>query len=275
MKKNQNLASISVAIATYNESQNISRCLDSVHNWVDEIVLVDGSPDNNTTKVAQKYSKVKIIKTNNKPMFHLNKNMAIKACTSDWILQLDADEVVSQDLKNKIKNILSQNISKIAQNGYWINRSNYFLGTFLKKGGQYPDPTIRLYKNGKGILPCKDVHEQAKIEGEIGHIQSDILHFADPSFSRYLLRSNRYTSLEANNLYTSGFKPSFSSWFNYFIIKPFSWFISSYFRHKGFIDGFPGYVFSLFSSLRFPIIYIKAWELSKNKRDINLNQDWD
>ncbi len=273
--KPKTLSTVSVAIATYNESKNIARCLDSVYDWVDEIIIVDGSSDDKTIKATQKYSKIKIIKTDNKPMFHLNKNMAIKACASDWILQLDADEVVSIQLKNEIITILNQNPSDVTYNGFWINRSNYFLGTFLKKGGQYPDPTIRLYKNGKGLLPCKDVHEQAKINGEVGHIQSDLLHYADPSFSRYLLRSNRYTSLEANILHSSGFKPGLLNWLKFFIFKPAHWFLSTYFRHKGFVDGFPGFVFSLFSALRFPIIYIKAWELTKNKRDINLNQDWD
>jgi len=274
--KNENYqATISVAIATYNESANIVRCLDSVHDWVNEIIIVDGSPDDKTIKATKKYFKVKTIKTDNKPMFHINKNMAIKACTSDWILQLDADEVVSLDLKNDINKILKQDPVEITHNGFWVNRSNYFLGSFLKKGGQYPDPTIRLYKNGKGLLPCKDVHEQAEIDGDIGHLQSDLLHYADPSFSRYLLRSNRYTSLEANNMHTSGFKPGFFTWLKYFIFKPTHWFLSTFFRHKGFVDGFPGFVFSLFSALRFPIIYIKAWELTKNERDINLKQDWD
>lgn len=272
--KDKKLSTISIAIATYNEEKNLPRCLDAVKDWVDEIVIADGSSADNTVAIAKKY-KAKVIETTNKPIFHINKNMAIEACTSDWILQLDADEVVSKELKEEIQTILKKDPKDVEENGFWINRSNYFLGSFLKKGGQYPDATNRLYKKGKGKLPCKDVHEQTKIEGKVGQLENDLLHYADPSFSRYLLRSNRYTSLEAKLLIERGFKLSFGSAIEYFLIKPLVWFLSTFFRHKGFVDGFPGFVFSLFSSLRFPIIYIKIWELKKTNRKLNLQSDWD
>ena len=257
MKTDNHQATISVAIATYNESENIVRCLDSIHDWVNEIIIVDGSPDDDTIKATKKYFKVKTIKTDNKPMFHLNKNMAIKACTSDWILQLDADEVVSLDLKNEIEKILKQEPTEISHNGFWVNRSNYFLGAFLKKGGQYPDPTIRFYKNGKGFLPCQDVHEQAEIDGEIGHLQSDLLHYADISFSRYLLRANRYTTLEANNLHTSGFNPGFLLWLKYFIFKPNYWFLATFFAIKALLTVFPDLCFPYFLPSDFPSSILK------------------
>jgi len=272
--KTNNLATISVAIATYNEEKNLPRCLDSVKDWVNEIVIADGSSSDRTVFIAQKY-RAKIIKTTNKAIFHINKNKAIDACTSDWILQLDADEVVSPQLKKEIQAILKNDQNEVKENGFWINRSNYFLGTFLKKGGQYPDATNRLYKNGKGRLPCKDVHEQAIIEGQVGHLKHDLLHYADPSFSRYLLRSNRYTSLEAKLQMEKGFTLSFGNAIEYYFLKPLLWFLSTFFRHKGFVDGFPGFVFSLFSALRFPIIYTKIWELKKAKRNIDLQSDWD
>ena len=168
----------------------------------------------------------------------------------NWILQLDADEVVSPELSNEILETIN---SKQPDDGYWINRSNYFLGKFLKKGGQYPDSTLRLYKRGYGKLPCKDVHEQAVVEGTTGHLKSDLLHYADASFSRYLLRNNRYTDLLSEQTKN----PSFLI---YFFIKPIYWFLKTYIRHRGYVDGFPGFVFSLFSSLRYPILYIKSYE---------------
>lgn len=271
----KNKHTISVAIATYNEEKNIIKCLEAVANWVDEIVIADGASQDKTIELASKYKNVKIIKTTNKPMFHINKNIAIEGCTSDWILQLDADEIVTPELKQEIISILKQDPKSIKENGFWIKRKNYFLGSFLKKGGQYPDPTIRFYKKGKGKLPCVDVHEQAKIEGEVGWLKNDLEHFADTSFSLYLLRHNRYTTLLAKELQEKHTKINFINFINFYLLKPTWWFLMTFFRHKGFYDGFPGFVFSFYSGLRFPITYTKYWELEKTKRQINLAQDWD
>ncbi len=133
----------------------------------------------------------------------------------------------------------------------------------MTKGGVYPDYTIRLYKNGVAKFPCKTVHENVTIDGEVGYLKKDLLHFADPDFSRYLNRWNRYTSLDAEILAKKKNKLSF---FSYFIVKPHVWFFKSYFRHRGFMDGFAGFVFALFSSIRHWVIYIKFWNI-KNKKD--------
>ena len=242
---------LSIAIATYNDAEFIKRCLDSIKTIADEIVVYNASSTDNTLDILKEYKKVKIISGPNNEIFHINKQKAIDTCTKDWILQLDTDEVVSKSLAKEINELLSQ--AEIKDNGYWINRSNYFLGKFLKKGGQYPDSTLRLYKNGDGRLPCKDVHEQAIVNGTVGNLTSDLLHYADSSFSRYMLRNNRYTSIIANQLKNPAF-------FDYFFTKPISWFLLTYIRHKGFQDGFPGFVFSYFSALRFPAAYVKHYE---------------
>ena len=262
---------ISVAIATYNEENNINNCLKSL-NWVDQIIIADGSSTDNTVNIAKKYKNVKIISTDNKPIFHINKNIAIDKCTSDWILQLDADEVVSSQLKDEIiKKINSQP----TDNGFWIPRKNYFLGRFLTKGGQYPDYTIRLYKNGYGRLPAQNVHEQATIDGNVGYFKEALLHYADISFSRYLLRNNRYTTLLAQELKAKKININLFSFLNYYFIKPIFEFLLIYVRHRGYVDGFPGFVFSFYSALRFPIAYTKYYELLQNKINIELKTDWD
>lgn len=273
MKKNK--STISIAIATYNEEKNIARCLKAVQDWVDEIIIVDGQSQDKTVEIASGFKKVKIISSTNKPIFHINKNMAIEACKSDWILQLDADEIVTPELKKEIIAILHKNPDSVKENGFWIPRKNYFLGTFLKKGGQYPDPTIRFYKNGKGKLPCVDVHEQAKVEGEVGWLKHDLEHYADTSFSHYLLRHNRYTTLYAKELQEKHTKINFINFINFYFFKPVWWFLMTFFRHRGYVDGFPGFVFSFYSALRFPIIYTKYWELEKTHRQVNLADDWD
>ena len=244
---------LSVALAVYNEADFLPRCLDSVNGLSNEIVVVDGGSTDQTVVIAKTF-KARIFSTNNPKMFHVNKQKAIDACRGDWILQLDADEEVTLELAKEIKKIL---IQKNNINGYWIPRRNFFLGRFLTKGGQYPDYTIRLYRRGKGYLPCKDVHEQAVVTGLIGYLKNPLLHYADSLFTRYLFRFNRYTSLLALDFQKKKIGKNLLNAILYFFIKPLWWFMKTYIRHKGFVDGWQGFVFSFFSSLRFAVAFIK------------------
>lgn len=246
---------ISVVLAVLNEEDNLENCLESVKELAWEIVIVDGGSTDKTLGIAKEFG-AKIVQTSNPSVFHINKNKAIDAAEGDWILQLDADEIVSEKLAKEIKEVI---LLKSGINGYWIPRKNYFLGKFLSKGGQYPDYTLRLYRKGLGRLPGKDVHEQAEVVGEVGYLKNDLIHMKDKTFSIYLERLNRYTNLLASQLKEAGVKKGLFSFAEFIFIKPLLWFIKAYFRHRGYVDGFPGFIFALFSSLRFPIAYIKLW----------------
>jgi len=235
---------ISAALATYNEENNIVDCIESLKKVASEIVVVDGKSTDRTPELAKNLG-AKVIETDNKKMFHINKNMAINNCKGDWILLLDADERVNSQLATEIKNEVNANPTA---NGYWINRKNWFLGGFLTKGGAYPDPVIRLFKKGKGKLPEVSVHEQVEIDGRVGNLKNDLLHMADPNFSRYLQRANRYTSLTAKKFKAKKVGKGIVQIITYMLIKPIITFIDIYFRHAGFKDGFRGFVWALFSS---------------------------
>lgn len=247
------MATVSVVLATFNEEKNLRDCLESIKDLADEIVVVDGNSKDKTVEIAKEY-KSKILVTDNLPIFHVNKQKAIDMATKDWILQLDADERVSENLKKEIQSVI---FSKNNFSGYWIPRKNWFLGRFLMKGGQYPDYTLRLYKRGKGKLPQKSVHEQAVVEGEVSYLKNPLIHLADKDFSRYKMRFNRYTDLMAEELKEKkiGYNPIEA--IKYLLILPLWWFILSYIRHKGFLDSWQGFVFSFYSSIRFPVSYIK------------------
>ena len=138
------METISVVLAVYNEEKNLEDCLESVRDFADEIIVVDGGSTDRTVEIAKKFNaKIKI--TDNPQIFHINKQKAINMATKDWVLQLDADERVSSELTGEIK-LKIQKAGEI--NGFWIPRKNWFLGRFLMKGGQYPDYTLRLYKKG-------------------------------------------------------------------------------------------------------------------------------
>lgn len=277
---------ISAALATYNEEKNIADCLESVQGLVDEIVIVDGNSSDKTAEIAKSFE-AKVVQVPNDPMFHNMKQKAFDLVTGDWVLYLDADERVSGKLGEEIKKLVSMDDAGIAEyqrrlknkslflrhqkileqrNGqignetekyaaFFFPRLNYFLGSYLRFGGVYPDGVIRLFKKGKAYLPCKDVHEQMVVEGKVGWLQNNLLHMSDPTFGRYLERNSRYINLLADELRVSGVGKNPWQFLNFFFVKPLRWFLLTQIRHKGVLDGFQGIIFSLFSALRFPRAY--------------------
>lgn len=245
---------LSVVLATFNEEENLGATLGSVKDIADEIIVVDGTSTDKTVEIAKKYgAKVKI--TANKPNFHINKQMAIDMASKDWILQLDADERLTPELKKEILSTINYKQSTI--NGYWIPRKNWFLGRFLMKGGVYPDYTLRLYRKGKGRLPQKDVHEQTVVEGKVAYLANPLIHMADPTFSRYLLRFKRYTDFISKQYKNKNLGKDYLTMIKYILVLPIWWFLTAYIRHKGFLDSWQGFVFAFFSALRFPVSYLK------------------
>lgn len=281
-----NKPKLSVAIATYNEQENIGECLDSIKDIADEIVIVDGSSTDNTVEIAKNYN-AKVIVTDNPPIFHINKQKSFDASMGDWILYLDADERVSKKLADEILKVISMNDDELesyqqklkkrnlflrhqnlleARDGkigtsdgeytaFFFPRLNYFLGKFLRYGGVYPDGVIRLFKKNKAYLPCKDVHEQMVVLGKVGWLENDLIHYDSKTFARYLKRNSRYIDLLAADLKKDHLKKNIPNLIDYMFIKPIYWFLMTSLRNKGILDGFQGLVFSFFSALRFPRAY--------------------
>jgi glycosyltransferase involved in cell wall biosynthesis len=246
---------LSVVLATFNEENNLAACLDSIRDLADEIVIVDGQSTDKTVEIAKKYG-AKVVITKNWPNFHINKQKAIDLATKDWILQLDADERVTPELAKEIKEKIGNSV-----NGYWMPRKNLFLGRFLMKGGQYPDYTLRLYRKGNGRLPQVHVHEQAVVTGKVEYLKNGLLHYPYKDFASYIAKWNKYNSLLAgqikDKLRAKNFFVKTLYAVGYLVVKPGHWFLTTYIRHKGFMDLWPGFVFSFFSALRFPVSYIK------------------
>lgn len=255
---------ISVVLATFNEERNIGECLKTVRDWTDEIIVVDGESVDQTVEIAKSFG-AKVFITTNKPIFHVNKQMAIDKAGGDWMLQLDADERVTPELRNEIQKRVrrEKGDEKKEPVAYWIPRKNFFLGRWMKKGGMYPDPVIRFFKKGKAYLPCQSVHEQMAVKGKTGWFKGHLLHYPFPTFAEYLNKLNLYTSLRAQEHLKSRLRLNFVSLTRYFIFVPLRRFFVIYFLHKGFLDGFPGFVFGFFSGLQETVAYLKYWELRK------------
>jgi glycosyltransferase involved in cell wall biosynthesis len=281
---------LSLCIPAYNEEKNIHIPLSSAIDLVDEVVVIDASSTDKTAEIAKSFGKkVKVFQTNNPRNFLENKVRAIEKAKGEWILQLDADEALSEELKKEILDILKNKNEKIKNKndneklkmeryigeeivGYYMPRKNFFLTRFLMKGGVYPDYVLRLYKKDKASFDLKDLHENVKVNGKVAYLKNPILHYADPSFSRYLLRFDRYTTFDAEELLKKYPKEKLTKvkevflFIDYFLIKPLFWFLKTYIRHKGFLDGFAGFVFCLFSSIRFWVIFIKYKTIIANQK---------
>lgn len=253
---------LSVVLATYNESANLKASLASIKDIATEIIVIDGQSSDDTRKIAKSFG-AKVFVKPNPAIFHINKQIALEKAKFPWILQLDADEKVDKTLKSDIKKVISHSHDI---NGFYLKRKNFFLSRWLRKGGQYPDSVIRLVKNGKAHFPQKSVHEQIKVDGNTATLNGHLLHYTAPTLARYLENSNRYTSLTARKLQQQKVLFSGFSWTKYLLLKPISTFLSLYFRHKGAFDGFPGFIFALFSGLHWPIAFMKYWELKNVSR---------
>jgi glycosyltransferase involved in cell wall biosynthesis len=299
---------LSVVLATRNEEENIARCLNSIKNIADEIIIFDEHSADKTVEISKSFN-VKIFDVDHNDNFHITKQKAIEKASGDWILQLDADEVVTPALAKEIlvvinkpnNELLKHNINNpeflsaswitpstihktlIAKNlklfirhqqivekrdgqvgkptgeaaAFFIPRMNMFFGKPLVHGGAYPDPSIRLIKRGKARLPAKDVHEIMEVDGVVGWLFNYMEHYDSPTFERYLWRSNRYTDLLSEEYRKKKLPVNFWTLFQYTMHYPLSTFLSLYFRHKAVLDGYPGFVWSFFSALRFPISYFK------------------
>lgn len=282
------MAKISVVLATRNEEGNLAKCLISVKDIASEIVVVDEESTDRTVQIAENFgAKVTVVK--HEPIFHKTKQKALALATREWILQLDADEIVTKPLAEEITKVTSMEPSELEKYestvlknklfprhqklveerdgkigditgeyvAFFIPRLNYFLGKFLRYGGVYPDGVIRLVKQGKAYFPAKSVHEQIMVEGRVGWLKNDLLHMADPTFKRYLTRNSRYIDLLVADLKNEKVAESIIQGINYYFVKPIWWFFLTQIRHKGILEGWQGIVFSFFSALRFPRAYYR------------------
>ena len=253
------MCTISVVIVTKNEQTNIANCLDNL-KWADEIVIIDDVSTDKTIEICRRYTKNVYI-NDSQGSFHENKNMGLEKARGEWILSLDADEIVKPELAREIKEAINHS-NKI---GYYIPRKNYFLGTWINGCGWWPDRIIRLFKKGVTRWPL-EIHDTPKIrqKNKVGELQNALIHHTYRNLKNYFEKFNQYTTRLANEEYEKGVRINFKNIFLFFLIKPLYWFICKYFFYKGFRNAYPGFFISFSSSLVIIATYSKLWELQKN-----------
>ncbi len=272
---------LSVVLATRNEEKNIGPCLESVKGIAGEVIVMDEHSIDKTREIAESFG-AKVYEVDHEPIFHVTKQKGLDRAAGEWILQLDADERVSPELAEDIKQVFAGKYNKSlkklflrhqkliekrdnieSKNGdiaaYYLPRRNIFLGKPLIHAGVYPDGVIRLVKKGKARFPQKSVHEQIQVDGAVSWLSGDLIHNDSPTLARYFQRLNRYTDLQATEFSEKHVPKNVLFIIHYSLFKPIMVFINLFIVHKGFLDGFRGFLWSMFSSWHFPIAYFKYW----------------
>jgi len=252
---------LSVCIITRNEEANLGRTLASLKEIADEIIIVDSGSTDATTTIAQSFG-AKVFAEPWKG-FARQKNSSLAKATCDWILSLDADEEVSPELATSIKKLLKSGTTP-EFSGYMMNRRNIYFGKWLKRSGYYPDPKLRLIKRGAAEFELRDVHEDMKMPGKLGHLQGDLLHHAYQTIESFLDHQNKYSSLGADMVVRER-KVGFSV--VNIVFRPLVRFIWAYFFRMGFLDGREGLIVLMNHAAYVSWKYAKAWQKSKDKLD--------
>ena len=275
---------LSVVIITFNEEANIGRTLASVQPLVaegkGEIIVVDSGSTDRTVEIAKSYgAKVFIEEWKG---FAAQKNSAIEKASGNWILSLDADEEVTDELRKALHLtfVFMQKKGLPDSDGDWLHnlvgikdpdrtvafriwRKNFFLGRPLRWGGYFPDPKLRLVRKEIARFEGRIVHEDIAVPaGAIGEIWSPIIHHSYPTLSDYIDHMNRYSSLGAEMVVDTG-KVRFS--FVNIVLRPLFTFIYNYFFRLGFLDGREGLLLHLYHAVYVSWKYAKAWELSRKQ----------
>jgi len=253
------LDKLSVAIITYNEEKNLPKTLEAIKDIADEIIIVDSYSTDNTVEIAKKYN-AKIFIEEWKG-YQNQKNSALEKCTKYWILFLDADEIVSEELKNSIKNVLEYSDA----DGYYINRKTYYLGKFLNHVWQ-PDWVLRLVrKDANPRWEGGDVHEYLTVDGKKAKLSGFLYHYTYKDLNDHFQKSLKYAKISAQEMFKKGKKFKLHK----LIINPFWAFFRIYFLNLGFLDGIRGlsvamsYLFSTF------LKYLFLWELEQEEKNKN------
>jgi len=245
---------LSAVIITLNEEKRLKRCLDAV-SWADETVVVDGGSWDKTVKVAEDAG-AKVFHRRF-DSFSEQKNFALEKAGGEWILFIDADELVEEALSEEIKQAVKNN----EYQGYYIPRSNIIFGKELKYGGHQGDRHLRLFRKDTARF-VNPIHEKVVVEGELGCLTNPLMHYSTSTIKEYMDKLDLYSDLEAEDLVRSGAKVGKFD----IALKPAARFLLQYLSQKGYKDGREGFVFYTLSAVNVFVKYAKYWEKIKVER---------
>lgn len=247
---------ISATIITFNEERNVPRVIESLR-CCDEILVLDSGSNDRTVELATKLG-ARVVEAS----WHgyaAQKNIAAELAAHDWILSLDADESLSEALEAEIWHIKK---SGPKFDGYTMPRLAQYLGRWILHGGWYPDRKVRLFDKRKAKWVGEFVHESVKVNGAVGDLKSNLLHFTCNSLSEHLRMMDSYTTLAAQELVSRGRNPGFGN----LLFDPPWTFLSTYVLKLGFLDGLEGLSIAYMAALYNFVKYSKARHMSPGRK---------
>jgi glycosyltransferase involved in cell wall biosynthesis len=247
---------LSVTIVAWNEEERLRACLESVA-WADEIIVVDAESTDKTTTLAREFTDRVWVRP--WPGFAAQKNFALDQVSGDWVLSLDADERVTPELAERIQQIVGRGGPG---DGYAVPRRNIFWGAWVRHGGLYPDYQLRLFRRGAGRFAEDAVHESVRVEGRVDVLAEPLLHQSYRDLEDFVRRSNRYSTLAAQDWVRRGRSVSLAS----LILKPIGRFLSMYIVKTGCLDGWRGLVLAILYAEYVFLRTAKAWEARRALR---------
>jgi glycosyltransferase involved in cell wall biosynthesis len=247
---------ITATIITFNEERNIARVIESLR-CCDEILVLDSGSNDRTAEIATKLgARVEEASWHG---YAAQKNIATELAAHDWILALDADESLSEALEAEIWQIKK---SGPAFDGYTVPRLAQYLGRWILHSGWYPDRKVRLFNRKKAKWVGDFVHESVVVEGRVGHLQSNLLHFTCNSLSEHLKSMDGYTTLAAQEIVARGRVPGLAQ----LLFDPPWTFIQTYFLKLGFMDGAEGLAIAYMAAFYNFVKYSKARMMSPGRK---------
>ncbi len=249
------MVKLSVSIITYNEERDIGRCIASVQSVADEIIVYDSFSTDQTKQICESFPKVRFFEQAFLG-YAAQKNVANEQASNDWILSIDADEALSEELK---KSILEAK-EKGFEGKYRVNRLTNYCGHWVRYGGWYPDSRIRLW-NRKHAQWEGTLHElpQFTTEQNEHRLQGDLLHYSYHSIQQHIAQVNKFTDIGAESSHAKGRRVNLFK----IVVFPFWKFLKDYFFKRGFLDGYYGFVICTISAHASFVKYIKMKELQK------------
>lgn len=245
--------SLSVILITRNEAQRLRDVLQAV-TWADEIVVLDSGSTDNTVAIAREFTD-KVVVSRDWPGFGPQKNRALDLATGDWILSIDADEVVTPVLAEEIRHVMAASRGAV----YALPRLSFFLGRPMKHGGWWPDHVPRLFRRNCARFSDDLVHERLLFDGQAVVLKNPLLHDTMPSLEDAISKMDRYSSAGALRMHAQGRTSNVSR-----ALVHSAWtFFRCYVLRAGFLDGAEGFVLAAANAQGTYYRYVKLWALGR------------
>ncbi len=274
---------IDVMVITHNEALNLPHCLRSMQGWTNKMFVIDSGSDDGTQDIARQLGAEVIHHDWEGYAGQKNWGLDNLLFESPWTLLIDADEVITNDLRSRLMEIASKPIDEVEENGFFINRLTYFLGKPIRHCSYFPSWNLRFFKRGLGRYEDREVHEHVIINDPVGYVPEPMIHDDRRGLEHYVAKHNRYSTLEARavfaemNALSSGQATDFASytkkrrWLKRKVTSsmplPGLWrFVYMYVLRMGFLDGMVGWHFCRFIAAYETLVALKLRELRRQAK---------